>query len=282
MPDTHQMPLLNLAGLIGLGWALFATVMLGAWLLWRRSGNAGFVDSIWSFGVGAVGILGALAPVSSDGPAVRQLCVALVVAIWSGRLGFFILRRSRAKGDDPRYAALIRQWGDDAPRQMFVFLQIQALVSVPLFAAIMAGAHNPSAQLGLADGLAVVVALIAIAGEGVADEQMRRFVAKAKAGSVCNVGLWRYSRHPNYFFEFVLWFAFPLFALSGLHQPELALIALAGPACMYWLLVHVSGVPPLEQHMLATRPEAYLAYQARTSVFFPKPEKMPKGLVIKS
>ena len=106
--------------------------------------------------------------------------------------------------------------------------------------------------------------LVAIVGEGVADAQLRRF-----RGRVCDVGLWGYSRHPNYFFEWLGWLAYPLLAIDATRF-DWAWLSLSGPAFMYWLLVHVSGIPFLEQHMVRSRGDAYRAYQQRVSAFFPR------------
>jgi steroid 5-alpha reductase family enzyme len=155
---------------------------------------------------------------------------------------------------------------------MFWLLQKQALVSVPLALGAFIAAHNPDPQLRLGDAIAIVLMLVAVMGEAVSDGQLRRFRAvPANAGRVCDVGLWRYSRHPNYFFEWLEWVAFPLLAinLSGIYP--CGWLALTAPVCMYWLLVYVSGIPPLEEHMLRSRGAAYKAYQRRTSAFFPLP-----------
>jgi steroid 5-alpha reductase family enzyme len=155
---------------------------------------------------------------------------------------------------------------------MFTFLQAQALVSVPLSFAAFLAAHAPRPSLGLQDFLGTVIALAAIAGEAMADEQLRRFKAKAaNAGLVCDIGLWRWSRHPNYFFEWLGWLAYPIIALSPAHP--WTWVSLAAPAIMYWVLVHVSGIPPLEAQMLHSRRDRYRAYQSRTSRFFPLPPR---------
>jgi steroid 5-alpha reductase family enzyme len=215
-----------------------------------------------------VSFLLAIVPMSADGLPLRRLIVALVVALWGARLGTHIWKRSRHKGNDPRYLSLIEQWGAQAAMRMFLFLQIQALCSLPLMLSIACAAHHRAPDFGPIDVLACAVAVVAVVGEAIADEQLRRFAA-TRSG-VCDIGLWRYSRHPNYFFEFLLWCAFPLFALSGT-VGFASVAALAGPLCMYWLLVYVSGVPPLEDHMLVSRGEAYRAYQQRTAMFFPLP-----------
>ncbi len=254
-------------------------VMTGAWLIWRRTGNSGWVDAVWTFGLGAIGAGGALAPaMSSDALTERQILVTALIAIWALRLGSHIARRNLKIADDPRYAKLLRDWGDRAPLHMFWLLQKQALVSVPLAVSVILAAWNPLPGLRLQDFLAAAVLIGAIAGEGMADRQLRRFRADpANHGRVCNTGLWAWSRHPNYFFEWFGWLAYPLFAIDFHGGWPWGFVALAGPAFMYWLLVHVSGIPPLEAHMLERRRDAFRAYQARTNAFFPAPPQLIHG-----
>lgn len=254
--------------------------MAGAWLVWRRTGNSGWVDTIWSFAVGGAGIVGALAPFVLYGePSLRQGVVIVLVAVWALRLGLHIASRSAGVADDPRYAQMAREWGTDAPRQMFWLVQKQALVSIPLALSIVLAAWNP-VGLRLQDALGAAVLVIGIAGEAIADAQLRRFRRNTEDKSrVCDTGLWRWSRHPNYFFEWFGWLAYPLLAIDLGGAYPWGWLALAGPACMYWLLVHISGIPPLEAHMLARRGDAFRAYQARTSAFFPLPPRTKSGAV---
>jgi steroid 5-alpha reductase family enzyme len=157
---------------------------------------------------------------------------------------------------------------------MFWLLQKQALVTIPLALSVLLAAHNPATGLRVQDWLAVAVLITAITGEATADWQLRRFRSvSTNHGRVCEVGLWRWSRHPNYLFEWLGWLAYPLLAIDLSGEFALGWLAIAGPVCMYWLLANVSGVPPLEEHMLRSRGEAYRAYQARTSVFFPAPPR---------
>jgi steroid 5-alpha reductase family enzyme len=257
---------------VAIGCTLCA-IMAGAWLVQQRTGNSGWVDTIWTFGLGTVGLAGALAPISAaDWPTARQLVTAGLVLTWAARLGIHIAQRSAAISDDPRYAALRRQWGDAAPRQMFWLLQKQAWVTVPLALAILLAGQNDAPVLRWQDGIGIAVLTIAIVGEAVADWQLRRFRSDSRRRrEVCDVGLWRWSRHPNYFFEWFGWLAYPLLAIDINDPAPWGYLALLAPLCMYWLLVHVSGIPPLEQHMLQTRGAAFRAYQVRTSAFFPLP-----------
>lgn len=257
-----------LIALVAISLAL-CVIMAGAWRVEQRTGNSGWVDTIWTFGLGGVGLVAALAPLPPTG---RQSVAAALVLVWSLRLGLHIARRSAGITDDPRYADLSKQWGADAPRRMFWFLQKQAWVSIPLVFAVFLAAHNPAPGLCLQDMLGVVVMIVAIGGEGVADVQLRQFGRDPRnKGRVCDTGLWRWSRHPNYFFEWLGWLAYPLLAIDAGGGYGWGYFALLAPLCMYWLLVHVSGIPPLEKHMLATRGDAFRRYQAHTSAFFPLP-----------
>jgi steroid 5-alpha reductase family enzyme len=264
-------------GLVGLSAAL-AAIMSLAWLIWRASRNSGWIDTIWTFGLGFVGLVGAAAASFEGSPASRAGLVAIMAAIWSLRLGLHIAVRTRGITDDPRYARLVREWGSDASRQMFVLLQKQALVSIPLALAMWLAARNPLPLSIAQAALALLIFIVAVAGEAVADEQLRRFRGNpANTGRVCDTGLWRWSRHPNYFFEWLGWLSYPVLALDFSGHYPWGFLAFAAPLCMYWLLVHVSGIPPLEQHMLAQRGDAFRKYQMTTNVFFPGPSKIPGG-----
>lgn len=269
------MSLLQFVLLVLAVWAALSVAMAGAWVLWRRTGNAGWVDTVWTFALGADGLVGALLPVpGADGFTARQGVVAALVALWALRLGLHIARRSRGIADDPRYAKMAAEWGREAPRRMFRLLELQALVSVPLGVAVVLAAWNPLPGLRAQDVLGLAVLAVAIAGEALADRQLRGFAADPRnRGAVCDVGLWSWSRHPNYFFQWLGWVAYPLLAIDLSGAYPWGWPALAAPLCMYWLLTRVSGIPPLEEHMLETRGDAFRAYQARTNVFFPAPPK---------
>ena len=259
-----------LAALVGVA-VLLSLAMAGAWRVWRRTGNAGWVDTTWTFAVGGTGAAGAVAALLAGLPAPRPLLVIAFAAAWSLRLGLHIAQRTGGISDDPRYARLVRDWGDDAPRQMFILLQKQALVSIPLALAMVLAAWNP-APFTVGDWLGVLILVVAIAGEGLADRQLRAFRSRPEnRGRICDAGLWAWSRHPNYFFEWLGWLAYPLLAINLAGGHPFGWAALAAPLCMYWLLVRVSGIPPLEAHMVEKHGERYRAYQARTSAFFPLP-----------
>lgn len=257
-----------------------SVLMAGAWAVQQRSGNSGWVDTIWTFSLGLTGAASALWPVAGAAPNPRQWLVAALVAVWSIRLGSHIALRTAGIPDDPRYAAFAKEWGVNSPRKMFVFLQNQGFGSIPLVFSIFVAARFPQSGLRLQDYLGVAILAAGIAGEALADAQLKRFrTDPANKGRVCDIGLWRWSRHPNYFFEWFGWLAYPVIAIpldAPLSYPW-GWATLLAPIFMYWILVHVTGIPPLEAQMLRSRGERYRAYQSRTSAFFPLPPR--KGVI---
>ena len=242
-----------------------AIVMSGAWAVQRATGASGWIDAIWTFGVGITGAGLALALGASSWRAGLAAALALV---WSLRLGSHIVRRTLRSGDDPRYRKLMQDWGEAAPLRLFAFLQTQAVAGAVLALAVALAGASVAPGLRLQDWLGAGLVVAALFGEAVADAEIARFKAKdANRGKVCDVGLWSLSRHPNYVCEFLVWAGFAIMALGG---NAFGWLSLAAPALMYWTLRYASGVPPLEEHMLASRPEAFRAYQARTPVFFPR------------
>jgi steroid 5-alpha reductase family enzyme len=257
------------------GAVLLLVVMSLAWLAQRLTDNAGWVDVAWSVGTGAAGVWFALAPLGDASPQPRQLAVAALVAAWSLRLALHIARRASAGQDDPRYAALRVEWGPAYQRRLYMFLLVQAAVAWILALSILLAARNPVPGLRLLDLAGIVVLAVAVLGEAVADQQLHNFKRDpANRGRVCDAGLWGWSRHPNYFFEFLFWCAFPLFAISGAWW--WGWITLSAPALMFWTLRYASGVPPLEEHMARRYGTSFRAYQQRVGPFVPMPPRSPR------
>ena len=254
-------------------------IMTAAWALVMSGAKSGWVDAIWTFAVGAVGAVAALAIIDGwNAYPPRQWLVGGLIALWSLRLGLHIVSRTLNGGEDPRYAALKKEWGDGYRGRLFWFLQIQAAAALVLVVTVFFAAKNPAGALGLGDFLGIAVFAAAILGEGIADAQLARFRKQhSGSGRVCDAGLWGLSRHPNYFFEWLVWVAFAVIAIDLTGGYWWGLAALAGPIFMYWLLVHVSGIPPLEQHMLRSRGDAFRAYQRRVNAFWPGPQRGPAG-----
>jgi steroid 5-alpha reductase family enzyme len=247
--------------------------MAGAWLMAVRTGRSGWIDAIWSFATGGFGAAAALVPLAATEISARQLLVALLALVWSLRLGIHIVGRTVRGGDDPRYSELRNEWGDAFNIRLFWFAQIQALAALAFTLSIMLAAHNPAPGLRFSDWLGVAFLIVAVLGEAVADRQLSAFRAgRANKGRVCDVGLWGVSRHPNYFFEWLGWLAYVIIAIDFTDAYPWGWLALVGPLLMYWLLVHVSGIPPLEAHMLRSRGKVFRQYQQRVNAFWPGPQ----------
>jgi steroid 5-alpha reductase family enzyme len=269
-----------LVAVVGLG---LVAVMGCAWLYQRAVRNVGWVDVFWTLCTGAAGVVLSLWPLQGA-PTERQWLVAALAAAWSLRLGLFVaVRVARSPEEDRRYVDLRRQWGDRFQSRLLPFVLIQAPIALLLALAIMLAARAPQPHPGVQDVLGALILLIAVGGEALADEQMRRFKAShPPKGAINDKGLWAWSRHPNYFFEWFGWLAYPVIAspvilsgASGVYPWGWA--AWIAPVLMYLVLDHGTGVPPLEAQMLKSRGDAFLAYKSRTSRFFPWPPRPPRA-----
>ncbi len=250
--------------------AFLGAVMAAAWAVQRSTRNAGWVDVFWTFGTGAAGAIAAL----SGGVSARAGLAAALVLIWALRLGLYILLRTRGiPHEDARYARFRAEWGPSFEPRMFGLLMVQAVAAWPLALAAGLAAWCPAPLTGLPLFAGIAIAVIAVAGEALADQQMHRFRGDpANKGKVCDIGLWGWSRHPNYFFEWLYWLAYPALALAGAWP--WGLLAFIAPALMFVLLTQISGVPMLEREMLASRGDTYRAYQRRVPAFFPRPPSL--------
>ena len=255
-------------GILAGGLLAVSAAMAALWFVQRRTHNAGIVDVGWAFSVGALAILAA---VLFDGWIGRRLAVAAIMGIWSARLGSYLLRdRVLGRPEDGRYAEMRRGWGASADRELFWFFQTQALAAV-FFAlpAWLSSAHD-AVGLSVIEQVALVLWVVAFAGELTADHQLEQFKHDVSSrGRTCRIGLWRYSRHPNYFFEWLMWVAYALFAVTS----PFGWLALACPLAMLYFLFRVTGIPLAEAQALRTRGDDYRQYQRTTSAFVPWPPK---------
>jgi steroid 5-alpha reductase family enzyme len=252
-------PLLS-TWLIGLGAAV--SLMTAAWILSLRLRDAGVIDGFWGTGfVALTWIYGFLA----DGTPERQMLLALLVTVWGARLSVHIIRRNHGRPEDYRYRAMREKHGERFPViSLFTVFLLQAgllwLLSAPLLQAQWA-----PAPLGWLDLAGVVLFAVGLFFESVGDFQLSRFRADpGNRGRVLRKGLWRYTRHPNYFGDAVVWWGFFLIALA---TPRSAW-TIFSPLLMTFFLLKVSGVVLLEKKLVQTRPE-YADYIAMTSAFVP-------------
>src|SRR5690606_11042428 len=202
----------------------------------------------------------------------RRLIIASLATVWSCRLGTHLLRRIRRHHpeEDSRYRALREEWSAGFTSKMALFFQAQALSVITLGLPFLLPTRNAFPGLGAAELAGIFICIVGILGESRADQQLAAFRAQSSNhGKVCNVGLWRYSRHPNYFFEWCIWVGFSVFALHS----AWGWIALSAPAIMLHLLRNVTGVPMAEESSLRSKGDAFRAYQQTTNTFFPGPPR---------
>lgn len=252
-----------------LAWALAAGLQLALWCVQQRTRDAGIVDVGWALSFAAVVGLFAW---RAEPPASGWWPLALVVAAWSLRLGAHLMVRvRRTSHEEGRYADLRSRWGDAASRRFFVFFQAQAaltgVLSTAFVVPFVVAPSGPSWLL--AAGAAI--AMVGVIGEAIADAQLARWKRDpANHGAVCDVGLWGYSRHPNYFFEWCVWIGY---AVYGLAFWPWGLIAIGGQALIVASIFGITGIPPTEAQALRSKGDAYRDYQRRVSRFVPMPPR---------
>ena len=248
--------------------ALIALIVIfsAVWVWQLKTANAGMVDPVWAYSLGLVAVLYA---VLGNGDPVSRALAALGGLVWGVRLGTHLWRRNFGKPEDARYRRFREEWGDKAASKMFWFFQVQVVISMLLSIAFLVPSYRSSTPAIGWIGLAVVVWIASVVGEGIADRQLKRFTQDpANHNSVCRVGLWRYSRHPNYFFECVHWVAYIALSIG----PPWGWATLLPPVLMVFLLLKLSGIPLLEESM-AKRRAGYADYMRTTSALIPWPPR---------
>ncbi len=254
----------------GFEMALFALIGLAAvfavvYFFGKRINNYSVVDVAWSYAFGAMVIFYALA---AQGWWMRRMFIAIMVVMWSFRLGTHLWRRVQGHHpqEDGRYEEMRELWKANLSFKMFQFFQFQAISVVVLGLPFLFATTNPTEALSVIEIVGGVLWIIAWMGESVADMQLAKFKRDpANKGRVCDVGLWRYTRHPNYFCEWLIWVGFFLVGCAA----EWGWIGIIAPAVILYLLLNVTGVPPTEAQSLRSRGDAYRRYQATTNAFFP-------------
>jgi len=197
-----------------------------------------------------------------------EALMALAVSLWSLRLGVYLYIRvmSHHPKEDRRYAELRNAWRDNTNRNMFWFFQMQALLLAVLSTPFLMVCLNAEDSLKPLEAAGIILFMIAITGESLADRQLARFKADpTHRAAVCDVGLWRLSRHPNYFFEWLVWVAYFLWASASPY----GWISIYCPALMLFFLLRVTGIPMTERLSLQSKGAAFADYQRRTSAFVP-------------
>ena len=243
-----------------------ATVSLAMMLLWgvqRKTGNAGIVDVVWSASVGILGVFFALWPVESTW--LRYLA-AIMIGLWSVRLTVYLYLRVVGHPEEGRYAKLRLQWGDDANSKFFKFYQAQAAAAWCFALPVMVISRSSVTPANWMIGISVLLWALGIGGVALSDWQLAMFKADDRnQGRTCRTGLWNYSRHPNYFFEWLHWCAYIPLSLGSSYW----WISVTVAVLLLLTVLFVTGIPPTEAQALASRGDDYRQYQQTTSAFVP-------------
>lgn len=245
--------------------ALSLSAMFLTWLWSIKKNYYSAVDVVWSYGFGAVALLIFL---NTNLRHLNTLVLSAMFFFWSLRLGTHLFLRLKAHfpQEDGRYTQLKKDWKNRLHLSFLIFFLVQGLsvvfLSLPLYFVAISEDQKP----GILQAIALGLWIIALLGETIADRQLKGFKNNPKnKGKTCQIGLWRYSRHPNYFFEWLIWVSYFLFA-SGSPWGWVSVVC---PMLMLYFLFKVTGIPATEAQSLRSRGDEYREYQRTTSVFVP-------------
>jgi len=256
------------------GWLLVSAMMTALWFVQRARRDAGVVDVGWAAGLGILALVHAA---FADTWEPRRWLVAALACGWSFRLAgyLYVNRIAGHREEDGRYQALRAQWGGRQQPYLFAFFQAQGVIDVLLSLPFWLALRNPEPRFGAFEMAGIALWAVSVGGESLADRQLARFRADpANRGRTCRDGLWRWSRHPNYFFEWLHWWSWVLVAWAA----PLGWTALSAPLLMGWFLWKVTGIPATEARALVTRGDDYRDYQRTTSPFVPWfPKRAPRA-----
>ncbi len=246
------------------GFLLMFGLMVLLWIIHLAIKNAAIVDAGWA---GGLALLGVLYAAIGNGYPLRKWLIAGMAFIWGMRLALHLLfDRIIGKEEEGRYQQLRKEWKTSIPLKFFFFFEFQALLNLILATPFLLACRNNDPQISILEWAGVAIWLIALGGEAIADQQLKRFKSDPQnKGKVCRTGLWNYSRHPNYFFEWLVWIAYFTFAMASPY----GWISIVCPAIILYLLFKITGIPATEAQALRTKGEAYREYQQSTSAFVP-------------
>ncbi|CAN5173911.1 DUF1295 domain-containing protein [soil metagenome] len=240
-------------------------IMLLVWFWAYKIKNAGVVDIFWSYNFPVIAfILFFVAP----GYEPRKLLICGMVVLAGIRLGTHLAFRiiKHLNQEEGRYQQLRKEWAPHPDRKFFFFFQFQAISNVLLAMPFFVITLNTATTISPLEYAGAGIWIISVLGEAIADAQLSAFKKNPKnKGKVCDTGLWNYSRHPNYFFQWLMWMAYLVFALASPY----GYLAVISPAIILYLLLKVTGIPATEEQSIRSKGELYKKYQKTTSVFIP-------------
>jgi steroid 5-alpha reductase family enzyme len=257
--------MLLLFTMLGASFALVMTLMIALWVLYFFQQNARLIDIGW--GAGFI-ITAWIFFFLGNADFLKQFTIAIMATIWAGRLTGHLYRRyQKSSYADPRYQQAIQRWRGNSPNVfIFLLLILQGVLIIILSLPFLLVAMGSNDFWSGWEAWGIVLWLIGVLGETVADLQLSKFYAEpANRVKVCRKGLWRFSRHPNYFFDSLVWIGFALFAIPS----AWGWLALISPFIMIVLFLRVTGIPLTEAESVRSKGELYQEYQRTTSPFIP-------------
>jgi len=246
------------------GAAIVGSLMFMFWLIHLLIRNAAIVDVGWAAGLVILAVYYAYA---APGYSARKYAIATMAGLWGLRLATYLLfARVIGQPEEGRYTQLRKEWKTNLSLRFLLFFEFQALLDVLLSLPFLLACLDTRVRLGLTQKIAGAVWIVGILGEALADAQLGAFKKNpANKGKLCRNGLWNYSRHPNYFFEWLIWIAYALFAITS----PWGWLGLVSPALILYFLLGVTGIPATEEQALRSRGDQYREYQKTTSSFVP-------------
>lgn len=254
--------------LVLVGAAIVAAMMFLLWIIHLLIRNAAIVDVGWAAGLALLAIYYAYA---GPGYSARRYAIATMAGLWGLRLATYLLfARIIGQPEEGRYVRLRKEWKTNLPLRFLFFFEFQALLDVLLSLPFLLACLDSRSPLGPFEKIGGAIWIVGILGEALADAQLSKFKKDpANKGKLCRTGLWNYSRHPNYFFEWLIWVGYASFAIAS----PWGWIGLLSPALILYFLLGVTGIPATEEQALRSRGDPYREYQRTTSAFvlwFPK------------
>jgi steroid 5-alpha reductase family enzyme len=242
---------------------LVTIIMLFSWFFYLFQRNPSFLDVAWSLGF-IVTIVTAFS--GCHGYFLRKLIFFIIAFAWAVRLGGYFFIRYMKQAREGRFQAFREAFGAISELKFGLIFILQGFLVVVLSWPFVLICSNATPHISALEWTGIVITLVAFMGESFADKQLWHFKQQeGNQGKVCQEGLWKYSRHPNYFFEWLIWVGFFIFALAA----PLGITAIISPILMWYLLTQISGIQMAELQTLKTKGDSYKEYQEKTNAFFP-------------
>jgi steroid 5-alpha reductase family enzyme len=246
------------------GAAMVGGMMFVLWVIHLLLRNAAVVDVGWAAGLG---LLAGYYAYAGPGYPARKYAIAAMAGAWSLRLaGYLLFARVLGHPEEGRYVQLRQEWKTNLPLRFLLFFEFQALLDLVLSLPFLLACLDTRAALGPFEKIGAAIWMIGMLGEATADAQLNAFKKNpANKGKTCRAGLWNYSRHPNYFFEWMIWVGYAVFAIAS----PWGWLGLLSAALILYFLLGLTGIPATEAQALRSRGDEYREYQRSTSAFIP-------------